>query len=98
MGKRSKFTTNTTIKAALHRHWLRSRERSGRLKIDNYSCQQYGVKQSKRKGFEWSVHVHHLDGIRWDEIIEDIRRELLVKPDKLVTLCKQCHTNEHEED
>ena len=98
MGKRSLFSTNTFIKAALHRMWLRSKERALRLKQDGYCCQRCGVKQSKRKGFEVSVNVHHLDGIRWKEMIEYIRMELLVGPDQTVTLCKQCHLDEHEED
>ena len=98
MGKRSIYSTNTAIKAALHRLWLRSRERALRLKLDGYCCQRCGVKQSKRKGFEVSVNVHHLDGIRWKEMIAYIRQELLVTPDKLTTLCVTCHKSEHEED
>ena len=97
MGKKSLYSTNTAIKSALHRLFLRSRERALRLKMDNYSCQKCGIKQSRSKGKEVFVHVHHLDGIRWAEIIEYIRRELLVKPDRLVTLCKQCHIDEHGE-
>ena len=98
MAKKSPLSTNTFIKAALHRMWLRSRERALRLKMDEYCCQRCGVKQSKRKGFEVSVNVHHLDGVRWKEMIEYIRQELLVKPDKLVTMCVSCHKSEHEED
>ena len=98
MGKRSPYSTNTAIKAALHRLWLRSRERSGRLKMDGYCCQKCGVKQSKAKGKEVSVNVHHIEGIRWKQIIEYIRQELLVKPEKLETLCKPCHKDEHKEE
>ena len=95
MGKRSLYSTNTAIKAALHRLWLRSRERALRLKLDGYCCQRCGVKQSKAKGREVSVQVHHIDGVRWVEMIEYIRKELLVKPDLLFSLCKQCHEDEH---
>ena len=98
MGKKSEFTTNTAIKAALHRLWLRSCERSGRLKMDGYCCQKCGAKQSKAKGKEVAVNVHHIDGIRWKQMIEYIRQELLVKPEKLETLCKLCHKDEHKED
>ena len=97
MGKRSLYSTNTFIKAALHRMWLRSRERALRLKMDGYCCQKCGVKQSKRKGSEVAVNVHHLDGVRWKEMIEYIRMELLVGPDQTETLCKSCHKSEHEE-
>ena len=98
MGKKSLYSTNTAIKSALHRLWLRSRERALRLKLDGYCCQRCGVKQSKAKGKEVSVQVHHIDGIKWAEIIEYIRRELLVKPDQLCTLCKSCHDEEHKGD
>jgi len=98
MGKRSIYSTNTAIKAALHRLFLRSRERALRLKMDGYRCQVCNAKQSKAKGKEVTVNVHHMFGVRWKEMIEYIRQELLVTPDKLVTLCKQCHLDEHEED
>ena len=97
MGKRSLYSTNTFIKAALHRMWLRSRERALRLKMDGYCCQVCGVKQSKRIGFVVKVNVHHLFGVRWNEMVEYIRKELLVTPDKLVTMCVDCHKSEHEE-
>ena len=98
MGRKSPYSTNTAIKAALHRLWLRSRERALRLKIDGYCCQVCRVKQSKAKGKEVSVNVHHLDGIRWDEMIEYIRAELLVRPERLETLCKNCHDRKHKEE
>ena len=98
MGERSLYSTNTAIKAVLHRMWLRSRERALRLKLDGYCCQRCGVKQSKRIGFVVKVNVHHLFGVRWKEMIEYIRQELLVTPDKLETLCNDCHKQEHKED
>ena len=98
MGRKSLFSTNTFIKAALHRMWLRSRERALRLKMDGYCCQVCGAKQSKRKGAEVKVNCHHLNGVRWKEMIAYIRQELLVTPDKLTTLCVTCHKSEHEED
>ena len=98
MGRKSLFSTNTFIKSMLHRMWLRSRERALRLKQDGYCCQKCGVKQSKRIGFVVKVNVHHLFGVRWKEMISYIRQELLVTPDKLVTLCNNCHKSEHEED
>jgi len=97
MGKRSLYSTNTFIKAALHRMWLRSRERALRLKMDGYCCQVCGVKQSKRIGFVVKVNVHHLFGVRWKEMIEYIRKKLLVTPEKLTTLCNSYHKSEHEE-
>ena len=60
MGKRSPYSTNTYIKAALHRMWLRSREHALRLKMDGYCCQKCGIKKSERKGFVVKVNVHHI--------------------------------------
>ena len=65
--------------------------------MDGYCCQHCGVKQSKRKGFEVAVNVHHCYGVKWVEMIEYIRQELLVKPEDLVTLCKSCHDEEHKQ-
>lgn len=92
MGKKLPYTPNSQIRSALRRLWLRSRERQAALKRDKYTCQMCGDKQSKAKGRELAVEVHHLDGIEhWDEVIHYIRRYLLVDPDKLKTLCHACH-------
>ena len=42
------------------------------------------------------MHVHHLDGIEWDNIIDYIFRHVLVDPVKLETICPECHAKEHE--
>ena len=81
------ITPNAQIVSALRGLWLRSRERSSRLKQDNYTCQKCGRKKSK----EIKVEVHHLDQIHWDKIIKVVRKELLVPPKKLQTVCKDCH-------
>jgi len=92
MGKRLPYTTNTTIKSALRQLWLRSRERAKALKRDNYTCQCCGRKQSKAKGKEFKVEVHHKIGVlNWDEIYKVIRLYLLTDPNHLETLCKECH-------
>jgi hypothetical protein len=49
------------------------------------------MKQSKRKGMEVSVEVHHLDGIEWEKLIDIVYEMLLCDPDRLQTLCKDCH-------
>jgi len=79
------------VRSALRRLWLRSRERQAALKRDNYSCLECGVKQSRAKGREVYVEVHHKDGIRWQEILDYIFQQLLVNPDKLETNCEECH-------
>jgi len=95
MSKKLPYTPNNQIKSALRRLWLRSRERARRLKIDEYTCQMCGKKQSRAKGREVYVEVDHIRGVlNWDEIYAVLRKYLLVDPDKLRTLCKECHKKE----
>jgi len=98
MPKKSLNTTNSQIKAALRQLFLRSRERGRRIKGDNYTCQKCGAKQSKAKGKELYVEVHHKKPIDsdWDIMFKCIRNYLLVHPDEMVTLCKECHKNAHK--
>ena len=86
-------TTKAQIVSKLRRDlWLRSKERGSALKRDNYSCVDCGVKQSKAKGYEQKVEVHHKDGIaNWDAIVDAIQTHLLCDPDDLETLCPECH-------
>ena len=95
MGKKLPWTPNSRIKSALRQLWLRSRERAAAIKRDNYTCQRCGGKQSKAKGKEFKVEVHHLDGVEnWGEIYRVIREYLLTDPEYLETLCKSCHSKE----
>ena len=90
--KKSIYTPRSQLKSALRRLWLRSRERSGRLKYDGYSCQECGVKQSTAKGKEQKVQVHHREGVlNWDQLMSEIYKYLLPTIDKLITLCPKCH-------
>lgn len=91
-------TPITQVKHALRLLWLRSRERAAALKRDGYTCQSCHRKQSSAKGKEFRVEVHHRrEAINWDQLAEYLRRNLLCEPDKLVTLCPDCHKAEHEE-
>lgn len=96
MGKRLPYTPNNKIKAALRQLFLRSRERAAAIKRDGYSCQICGIKQSKAKGREVKVEVHHINEIEWHDIYEYIRKTLLVDPEDMETLCKDCHVKEHK--
>lgn len=92
MSKRSLNTPRSQIRSALRKLWLRSRERASAIKRDGYCCQHCGRKQSKTKGKEFSVEVHHLPGIcNWDEIFRIIYEYLLCDPAKMHTLCPECH-------
>lgn len=91
MGKRVPYTPTSIIKNHLRQLWLRSRERASALKRDNYSCTECGKKQSKAKGREVFVQVHHVDNINWEQVIAYIRKHLLCDKNKLKTLCDSCH-------
>ena len=96
MGKRLPGTPRGKIRAALRQLWLRSRERAARLKADNYTCQTCKRKQSKAKGKELDVQVHHKSGIgNWGKVIDLIYEELLCNPEHLETICKECHEAIH---
>lgn len=93
-GKKEKNmrTQRSQIKSALRLLWLRSRERAEALKLYSYSCNNCHVKQSKAKGKEQRVEVHHKEGIgNWDKVIDVIMEELLCDPTKLEVLCPECH-------
>ena len=87
--KKPKHTTRARIKAALRLLWLHSPERAATLKYDNYSCTSCGKKQSKRKGHEVKIEVHHTEGINWDDIADNILYWIF--QGEQVTLCKDCH-------
>lgn len=90
--KRQLNTPRSAVRSALRRLWLRSRERQAALKRDDYTCQMCGLKQSRAKGKEVYVEVHHKIKIRnWEKIIDMIYQELLINPAWLETLCKNCH-------
>lgn len=90
------ITPRSQIKSALRRLWLKSRERNFSLQRDNYTCQACGSKQSRAKGKEVYVEVHHDHGIgRWSAVIDLIYQEILCHPDGMTTLCKHCHESEH---
>jgi predicted HNH restriction endonuclease len=92
LGKRLEYTPNSQIRSALRRLFLRSRERSFTLRRDKYTCKICKAKQSRAKGREVYVEVHHTDGVEnWQELFAAVRKYLLVHPDKLQTLCEDCH-------
>jgi predicted HNH restriction endonuclease len=84
------------IVSALRKIWLRSPERRHALKAEGYTCEECNVKQSKAKGKEQVIEVHHKEGrVDWEYLVEEIRRVLLVHPDKLQVLCPNCHDKLH---
>ena len=97
MGKRLPHTPNSRITAAIRQLWLRSREHLVPLQRSGYRCECCGVKQSKAKGREVKLEVHHIDGIDWPGVREIIRERVLVDPSRLIALCKTCHEKQHKE-
>lgn len=89
------ITPKSRIVAGLRKMWLWSRERNEAMRYYDRTCQKCGVRESKAKGREQKIQVHHKDGIlNWDEIVFEIRKNLLVSPDKLECLCPECHKKE----
>ena len=44
------------------------------------------------------MEVHHLDGIaNWEAVIDAVYEHILCHPDKLETVCKECHGEKHDE-
>ena len=90
--KKLEYTPRSQIRSALRQLWLRSRERAAVLKASNYTCRECGVKQSRAKGKEVKIEVHHQEGVcNWEKIFEIIYSELLCNPKMLRVLCPDCH-------
>lgn len=85
------ITPRSRVKGMLRQIFLRSVERRAATKRDKYTCVECGIKQSVKKGFECKVQVHHKKGIKWEELLDLIYEQLLCSPDKLETLCVDCH-------
>ena len=99
MSKRLPYTPRSIIKHAIRQIWLRSRERLAALKRDGYTCQGCHRKQSKAKGKEFAVEVHHIRGTQdMDKAINAIYDSILPSPEELVTLCKECHEKMHRKE
>ena len=60
MSNKLTYTPNSRIRQALRLLWMRSRERSQALQNTGYCCAMCGVKQSKAKGREVRLDVHHV--------------------------------------
>jgi predicted HNH restriction endonuclease len=98
MAKRLPTTPRSKVRAAIRQLWLRSRERAAALKREQYTCQKCGIKQSRAKGKEQKVEVHHQQGIaNWEAVIDFIFSQILCDPSRLDVLCPACHEKEHKE-
>lgn len=93
MPKKLPHTPRSKIKQYLRMCWLRSRERAKVLKDANYTC-KCGKKQSRAKGKEVYVEVHHKNEINWEELIDMVFDKLLNPEQECI--CKPCHRKETE--
>ena len=96
MGARLPYTPASRIMAGVRRVWGYSRERLKVLKKAKYTCCQCGAKQSRAKGKEVFVEVHHVKPINREKIVKIIREEMLDVPQ--IVLCKSCHRIETEKE
>jgi 5-methylcytosine-specific restriction endonuclease McrA len=86
------ITPQSQIKSALRQLWLRSRERASAIKREKNICQSCGKKGSVAKGKKVKIEVHHIHGIdHWNNVVDAIRKNILVDPKNLEVLCKDCH-------
>ena len=99
MGRKNELKTpRSRVKHALRQLWLRSRERQFAISRDSYTCQYCKQRQSRAKGKEFYIEVHHMAGIaNWETVIDAVYEHILCHPDGLETLCRDCHDREHKE-
>jgi predicted HNH restriction endonuclease len=96
VGRKQLHTPRSRVCAALRHLWLRSRERSAAIKREGNCCEACGVKGGKRDGQEIVIHAHHVDGVEWEDILDNIYAHLLVNPERISVLCSTCHAVQHE--
>jgi predicted HNH restriction endonuclease len=90
--RKKPITPRSKVRQALRMLSLRSRERAECLKKSGYRCEMCGVKQSKAKGKEAFLEVHHINGSGINEIIDLIFEKLLCDSKYLQSLCVDCHS------
>ncbi len=94
MGRKLPNTPRSKIRGAVKQLWMRSRERAAALKATGYCCTECGVKQSKAKGREVKVQVHHDPPIAAKiEKVIDLIADLLASPQ--FPLCVPHHSEKH---
>ena len=96
--ERPRRTPDAPLRSWLRRIWMKCNEKAYANKREGYCCERCNVKQSRAKGREVYIEVHHKNkegNIQWDDIIDLIYERVLVHPDNLEILCKACHHEEH---
>lgn len=97
--KKLDYTPSSKIVHAVRAMSMRSREFAEARKNTANSCCICGRKQSKAKGREVAIHIHH--GTHrpiWERVVRAIRQEVLQTPGMLWPICKECHENIHKQE
>lgn len=93
--KKKPNTPRSRVKSVIRQLWLRSRERAKVLKDAEHKCVECGVKQSRAKGKEVYIQVHHDPQIDWEGIVDLIFERVLNVPQ--YPLCIEHHDEKHPE-
>ena len=89
--KNKEKTPRSYVRGRLRQIFVSSRERAAALKRDKYTCRDCGKKQSRAKGREQKIEIHHVNGTGMEEIIDLIYKKLLCDPNFLECKCPECH-------
>ena len=81
-------TKRVVVYKALYKLWMYSNERKAALKAEGCQCEECNTTDN--------IHVHHRDGTSLKAVVDLIYEILLVHPDKLEVLCRDCHGNRHQ--
>ncbi len=98
MRKKLPRTPRARVRSKLSMLFTQSRERAAAIKRTGNCCERCGQKGSRAKGREVKIEVHHKTPTNYALLDEIVRKELLVNPDELEVLCKECHVKHHKED
>jgi len=99
-----KPTTKARVRSILRGQvWMKSPERSEALKRSGYCCERCGKKLSRAKSRDPEttvdkLDVHHIDGIDWGDLSQEVIDRILPDPSRLMPVCKPCHTAIHKEE
>ena len=95
MAKKLPITPTFRIRSKLSMLFTQSRERAAAVKRTGNCCERCGQKGSRAKGREVKIDVHHKNPTDYKKLIDMVRELLLVSPDDLEVLCRECHVEHH---
>lgn len=87
-------TPRGRVKSVLRRLFFKSRERSAAIRREKGCCERCGASPKLDK--EVKIEVHHKKGVKWEQMLNMLYKELLCNPEELEVLCSKCHEIETE--